>query len=151
MPCHSWGVPAQDCGVGSVLAKVEGTTCHDCYALKRAYAWPRVRKAYQRRRKRADDPDWVAAMVTLVRYVADSRIEAAVRRGGGIGYSFRRHGHYLALERADAIFDAGIGVSEGSPGLEIRGSSHNIGRERSFQLNPNTAPPLPRERDHVTL
>ena len=66
-------------------------------------------------------------------------------------FFFRRHGRSRALARADAIFGAGIGVSEGSSSLEIRGSSHNFGRERSFQVNPNTAPPLPRERDGVTL
>jgi hypothetical protein len=40
MPCKSWGISAKACKTGSKLAKVEGTVCHGCYALKGAYVWP---------------------------------------------------------------------------------------------------------------
>ena len=79
MPCHSWGIPAQSCHVGSALAKIEGTTCHDCYALKGAYAWPQVQRAYERRLARADHPDWVDAMSTLVRWQAGRNREPYFR------------------------------------------------------------------------
>ncbi len=34
MPCKSWGISAKACKTGGKLAKVEGTVCHGCYALK---------------------------------------------------------------------------------------------------------------------
>ena len=70
MPCHSWGIPAADCRLGSILATIEGTVCHDCYAGKGAYTWPRVRRAYERRLAKADHPDWTMAMVALVLWQA---------------------------------------------------------------------------------
>ena len=46
MPCKSWGISAKECKTGGKLAKVEGTVCHGCYALKGAYVWPVVEKAH---------------------------------------------------------------------------------------------------------
>ena len=37
MPCHSFSIPAQVCKTGSKLAKVPGSVCHGCYALKGFY------------------------------------------------------------------------------------------------------------------
>ena len=70
MPCHSWGIPADTCRVGSTLEKLAGTVCHDCYALKGAYAWPQVHQAYVRRFEGADHQMWVPAMAELVRWQA---------------------------------------------------------------------------------
>lgn len=71
MPCHSWGIPATACRAGSHLAKIQGTTCNGCCALKGAYRWSTVSRAYQRRLDLADDPDWVVAMVKLVYWQAE--------------------------------------------------------------------------------
>jgi hypothetical protein len=35
MPCYSYNLPATRCITGSKMAKIKGTTCYDCYALKR--------------------------------------------------------------------------------------------------------------------
>ena len=34
MPGWSYGIPAKECNIGSKLAKIPGTVCHGCYALK---------------------------------------------------------------------------------------------------------------------
>lgn len=70
MPCHSWGLPAQACKTGAELVDIEGSVCHDCYARHRAYTWPRVQHANERRLAHAMDPGWVAAMSTLVDWQA---------------------------------------------------------------------------------
>lgn len=50
MPCKSWSIPAIYCELGSKLAKLPGTTCSGCYALKGMYvAMPNVKAAMQRR------------------------------------------------------------------------------------------------------
>lgn len=49
MPCKSWGIPAELCIKGSRMAKIKGSTCHKCYALKGAYSWPKVKNAYSTR------------------------------------------------------------------------------------------------------
>ncbi len=71
MPCHSWGIPATSCKTGSRLERIPGTVCHDCYAMKGAYRWPTVNRAYERRLARADHPDWNTAMAELVGWQAE--------------------------------------------------------------------------------
>lgn len=44
MPCTSFSLPAQECITGSKLAKVKGSVCHGCYALKGNYRFDNVKK-----------------------------------------------------------------------------------------------------------
>ena len=66
MPCKSWGISAKACKTGGKLAKVEGTVCHGCYALKGAYVWPVVEKAHAKRLEAIYTAGWVDAMVTAI-------------------------------------------------------------------------------------
>ena len=63
MPGTSFSVPAQNCVTGSVLAKIPGSVCFDCYAMKGAYIWPVVQAAMQYRLDRLNSPDFVQIMV----------------------------------------------------------------------------------------
>ena len=47
MPCMSFSLPAQACKVGAKLAKVEGSVCYNCYALKGMYRFPNVKAPRQ--------------------------------------------------------------------------------------------------------
>lgn len=49
MPCVSWSTPATACHTGSKLAKLPGTTCHGCYALKGCYTFRSTQEAMARR------------------------------------------------------------------------------------------------------
>ena len=49
MPGFAWSIPAQGCVTGAKLAKVKGSVCNKCYALKGRYAFPNVQKALKRR------------------------------------------------------------------------------------------------------
>ena len=49
MPCPAISLDARACKTGSKLAEIEGTVCHDCYALKGFYRMPNTRNAMQRR------------------------------------------------------------------------------------------------------
>ena len=66
MPCPSINLPATACVTGSKLARVPGTTCHGCYALKGRYRFPNVKEAMARRLAALQDSRWVRAMVTLM-------------------------------------------------------------------------------------
>ena len=67
MPCHSYGLPAAECTVGSQLRGVAGSVCEDCYALKGSYQmYPEVIPAQYRRLASLSDPQWADAMVTLI-------------------------------------------------------------------------------------
>ncbi len=67
MPGMAYSIPAQRCKIGSLLAKKKGSVCHGCYALKGFYRMPVVKKALERRYQSLDHPQWVDAMVSLVR------------------------------------------------------------------------------------
>ena len=66
MPCHSYNLPATKCITGSKMAKIKGTTCYDCYALKGMYNFPVVKNAMLRRHKAINHPEWVFAMSVLI-------------------------------------------------------------------------------------
>ena len=67
MPCESWGLSPQRCITGANLVEIDGSVCHDCYARKGYYSFPRVRGAHERRLAASDDPRWVEAMELLIR------------------------------------------------------------------------------------
>lgn len=68
MPCPSYGLSAHACITGARLAKIEGSTCSGCYALKGFYGdWNRnLHQAHARRAASLYQPYWVAAMVFII-------------------------------------------------------------------------------------
>lgn len=93
MPCHSYGLPAAECNVGSKLRAASTperpTVCGDCYALKGSYnMYPEVIPAQYRRLAKLRealasvaagtdpmDTEWTRAMITLIAWQSrDSRV-----------------------------------------------------------------------------
>ena len=66
MPCYSINLPATECKTGAKLARVPGTTCHGCYALKGRYRFKNVKEAMARRLRALDHGSWTTAMITLI-------------------------------------------------------------------------------------
>jgi hypothetical protein len=66
MPGWAYGIPAKECKVGSKLAKIPGTVCHGCYALKGCYVFPVVQAAQYKRLAAIDNPLWVKAMAAQI-------------------------------------------------------------------------------------
>ena len=66
MPGLSYGISAKLCKVGAALAKIKGSTCENCYALKANYAYPSVQAAHEKRRAGIEDPQWANAMIYLI-------------------------------------------------------------------------------------
>jgi hypothetical protein len=67
MPCYSINLPATECKTGTKLARVPGTTCHGCYALKGRYRFGPVKKAMARRMEALLHPQWTVAMIALMK------------------------------------------------------------------------------------
>ena len=67
MPGPSYNLPASQCITGSKLAKIPGTVCHGCYALKGRYRFSNVQAALQRRAASVGHQLWIKAMATLVK------------------------------------------------------------------------------------
>ena len=66
MPAFAWGISAKKCITGSKLAKIKGTICNKCYALKGHYAFKNVFDAHEIRRKAIEKPEWVDYMAELI-------------------------------------------------------------------------------------
>lgn len=68
MPGFSYGIPASECLLGSILRQKTGSTCSKCYALKGMYVFPCVKNAQARRLKilRENLPAWTQNMVALL-------------------------------------------------------------------------------------
>ncbi len=66
MPGWAYGLPAAECKTGSKLAKIPGTVCYGCYALKGCYVFPVVQAAQYRRLEATKSASWVDAMAQLI-------------------------------------------------------------------------------------
>jgi hypothetical protein len=69
MPGKATGLDPRTCGVGSKLRDKEGSTCENCYAFSGNYSryHKTLAQAWTKRRKGIDHPNWVQAMVTLLK------------------------------------------------------------------------------------
>ena len=72
MPGLSYGISAKLCKVGAALAKIKGSTCEDCYALKANYSYPSVQAAHAKRVEGITDPRWVESMTYLISKAGES-------------------------------------------------------------------------------
>ncbi len=66
MPGYSTGLPARACKTGAKLAKIKGSVCYYCYALKGNYMFKNVQASQYRRLEAITDPEWVPGMVRLI-------------------------------------------------------------------------------------
>jgi len=68
MPSYAWSISARRCNVGSKLAKVKGSVCEGCYALKGRYMFNNTQDALERRYNawNSDRAKWVDAMIYLM-------------------------------------------------------------------------------------
>lgn len=78
-PGWAYGIPAQACKLGAILAKKKGSVCNSCYALKGMYVFRVVKNAQARRLESISRPEWVSWMAELIgkkyaRKVGDERV-----------------------------------------------------------------------------
>ena len=68
MPSYAWSISAKICNTGSKLAKVKGSVCYNCYALKGRYMFGNTQGALERRYKawNSDRDKWVDAMIYIM-------------------------------------------------------------------------------------
>jgi hypothetical protein len=76
MPGTTFAIDAFACNVGSKLAEIEGTPCHDCYARKLQKLRPSVDKGWKAnlvKWQQSDKSLWVTSMVFQIkRYNVDN-------------------------------------------------------------------------------
>lgn len=86
MPGTSYGIPATACKVGAKLARIAGSVCSKCYALKANYTYPSVQIAQARRLAGIANPAWPYAMAfLLLRYHgqdARGKVHRKLKAGG---------------------------------------------------------------------
>lgn len=66
MPGYGYSIPPKYCKLGQVLAKIAGTVCHSCYAMKGRYVFPVVVEAMERRYQSLNNPLWEKAMAFII-------------------------------------------------------------------------------------
>jgi len=67
MPEGSYNLPASACKTGAKLRQIPGTPCHGCYAFKFRYNFSNVKDALTRRLESLTHPQWIPAMVVLIK------------------------------------------------------------------------------------
>ena len=66
MPCESISLDARQCKTGSKLAKIKGSVCNGCYALKGFYNMPSVKNKMAERMNFFNSIDFVPRMIELL-------------------------------------------------------------------------------------
>lgn len=66
MPGYAYSLPASACLVGAQLARIPGSVCSSCYALRGRYTFPNVQRAMQRRLDAIYYSDWSHHMAILI-------------------------------------------------------------------------------------
>lgn len=67
MPGKSYGLPAWECKTGSKLAKIPGSVCHGCYAMKGNYTrYPAIKAAQYKRLNTIQRAQWVVGMAAAI-------------------------------------------------------------------------------------
>ena len=68
MPGPAFNIPTTACIIGTILRDVIDSTCEGCYAHERGrYRFPNVKAALNRRLKALEHPQWVQAMIVLIK------------------------------------------------------------------------------------
>ena len=100
MPGTSYGIPAARCPVGSLMAKLKGTVCSNCYALKGRYVFPSVQMAQETRFASLTDPQWVAAMAAILRRyhgLDGGKVHRKIKAGGACWHRWHDSGDLQGL------------------------------------------------------
>ena len=79
MPSYAWSISAKRCNTGSKLAKVKGSVCYNCYALKGRYMFGNVQDALERRFNAWSNNRnrWTDAMIYLMhnkKHIVDNKV-----------------------------------------------------------------------------
>ena len=126
MPGFAYGLPAWECKTGGKLAKVPGSVCFGCYAMKGNYTrFPAIKRTQYKRLAALKDPRWVEAMATMLNSQAVSKHKV-----------FRWHdaGDVQDLDHLNKIFE----VCRLTPGMQHWMPT----REAQFlkDIDPDTVP-----------
>jgi hypothetical protein len=101
MPGYAYGIPARACTIGALLAKIKGSTCASCYALKGRYAFANVQAAQERRLAIlvGNLPQWTIDMINV--------LQARYKGARKSDRFFRWHdsGDVQSVEHVLAIFE----------------------------------------------
>ncbi len=138
MDCPAWGISATRCRVGSVLARKEGTVCHDCYAMKGTFQFGANRRKLERAYEGLMDARnlWTPSMVFLIRWYAAERFRW-FHSGDLQGINHLRNIIRICLETPDVLHWLPTRESKVvlackdaiPPNLAIRASATGIGGE----------------------
>lgn len=114
MPGTSYGISAEKCITGSKLAKIEGSVCYDCYALKGNYIYPSVKTAHAKRLNNLESPLWVNAMVSLIMF---AQTKGTNRQGEKIALGYHRWHDSGDLQSVDHLAKI-CEVARKTPGIK---------------------------------
>ena len=134
MPGPAYNLPASACITGQKLAKVPGSVCAGCYALKGRYRFNNVQAALQRRLQAIESPEWVEAMIILIkpqkyfRWHDSGDIQSLKHLENIFKVCRATPGTSHWLPTREAQFLKRLKVNQVPRNLIIRMSSHMIGR-----------------------
>jgi len=73
MPGYAYGIPAESCITGHRLMQADGTVCSRCYAHRHWYIREHTLRATRARLRSLKHPQWIEAMIVLIRWAARER------------------------------------------------------------------------------
>ena len=142
MPSYAWSISAKRCNTGSKLAKIKGSVCYNCYALKGRYMFGNVQDALERRFNAwtSNREKWVDAMIYIMhnkKHIVDSKVfrwfDSGDIQGGDmlddintVAWASPSIRFWLPTKEYKLIRNYNIKATEIAPNLVIRVSAPNV-------------------------
>lgn len=152
MPGTAYGLSARACIAGAKLARVAGTVCSSCYALKGGYSRGTVAKAHAARLASILSPDWVRAMIRLLLHYHRKphiKIDLGIvgvrrQRAGGVRHQWNQSGFHRwhdsgdlqSVEHLAKICD----VARGTPRIRHWLPTQELGMVKAFAAAGGSIP-----------
>lgn len=152
MPGTAYGLSATACVAGAKLARVRGSVCSSCYALKGGYMRGTVIKAQAARLAAISSPEWVAAMIRLIsHYHQKPRIKVDLgivgvrrQRAGGDRHQWNEAGFHRWHDSGDLQSVEHLAkiceVARGTPAVRHWLPTQELGMVKAFVAGGGTIP-----------
>ena len=147
MPEKTYNLPPEECGIGMILADIEGTACSECYALKNLFKLFKktISPAQYARFESLTNEEWAPAMAYLInrycehhfRWHSAGEIQDIIhlQKICHVAELTPQIEHWLPSREYKIILDHENIYGPPPPNLIIRRSGHMIDGGRPFPLS----------------
>lgn len=134
IPAPGFSTSAFDCKMGSILAKINGSICHDCYARHGNNLWANAQKGFKKRSLAVKEPYWTSFMTELISRDQQRRKSKKSPTGH---FRWFNSGDLESLEHLEKIVE----IAKNLPHIKFWLPTREYGMVKLFKVSGKKFPP----------